>query len=59
MKSKHWNSMSLNPYSNGICSMRLEKISNEEQAFSLNPYSNGICSMRDVPVKIGEKFIMS
>ena len=40
--------MRLNPYSNGICSMRFDNyvynFSNSTD--SLNPYSNGICSMR-------------
>ena len=37
--------MSLNPYSNGICSMRrtVERWFKTQEG--LNPYSNGICSM--------------
>ncbi len=38
---------SLNPYSNGICSMSyLKNIRSPTRLLSLNPYSNGICSMR-------------
>ena len=36
----------LNPYSNGICSMRTKSIYHLNKIISLNPYSNGICSMR-------------
>ena len=36
--------MSLNPYSNGICSTRGFIKSVEEEIKGLNPYSNGICS---------------
>ena len=37
----------LNPYSNGICSMRMLLSVNHFAVLRLNPYSNGICSMRD------------
>ena len=39
--------LSLNPYSNGICSMRMLRLILVVATHScLNPYSNGICSMR-------------
>ena len=45
-----WKRLScLNPYSNGICSMRLlTKDQNMISEVGLNPYSNGICSMSAV-----------
>ncbi len=36
---------SLNPYSNGYCSMRANNVPANEVPASLNPYSNGYCSM--------------
>ena len=38
--------LSLNPYSNGIYSMRLRRKKVGTVTHSLNPYSNGIYSMR-------------
>ena len=36
----------LNPYSNGICSLRREYVRRaKENVRGLNPYSNGICSL--------------
>ena len=41
------NNDSLNPYSNGICSMSHYILNNMKKITNcLNPYSNGICSMR-------------
>ena len=36
----------LNPYSNGICSLRVKGLKIKNVTVSLNPYSNGICSLR-------------
>ena len=36
----------LNPYSNGMYSMRLAQIPQRKSTTCLNPYSNGIYSMR-------------
>ena len=41
-------SASLNPYSNGICSMREMIKTFGAYILGLNPYSNGICSMRNI-----------
>ena len=38
--------ISLNPYSNGICSLSLVAGDVRHTGGSLNPYSNGICSLR-------------
>ena len=49
--TREWLSItSLNPYSNGICSMSRSLKSIGTKLLRLNPYSNGICSMRDVQV---------
>ena len=46
----------LNPYSNGICSMRTVQLElNLNISKSLNPYSNGICSMRKM--QTGSKIV--
>ncbi len=39
---------SLNPYSNGICSLRVCWKTDVHSPRGLNPYSNGICSLRDI-----------
>ena len=40
--------LGLNPYSNGICSLRVCSTSAPAETVGLNPYSNGICSMRTI-----------
>jgi len=37
----------LNPYSNGICSLRGEFFEQAWTRGGLNPYSNGICSLSE------------
>ena len=52
----HLSYQSLNPYSNGICSMREKLNVVISGCFTgLNPYSNGICSMSAVLAENAEK----
>ena len=46
---------SLNPYSNGIYSMRSLAAQTRRKAFGLNPYSNGIYSMSNQESSINQK----